>query len=94
MENATLSPAPLSLWHRFFSVGIEYHHIHHLNAHVPCYNLRACHESAPAGMWTGVREITLKQGWETLKLVLWDEQVGRLISMAEYDQLYGADGAK
>jgi hypothetical protein len=45
-------------------------------------------------MWTGVREITLKEGWDTLKLVLWDERVGRLISMAEYDGMYGADGAQ
>lgn len=69
------------------------HHIHHLNSRVPCYALRECHESAPAGMWAGVREITLAESWKTLRLVLWDEQLGRLITMAEYDQLY-PHGAK
>ena len=59
-----------------------------MNAHVPCYALRACHESAPAGMWKGVREITLQEGWSTLRLVLWDEKVNRLITMAEFDEMY------
>lgn len=27
-----------------FTCNIEYHHIHHLNSHVPSYNLNLCHE--------------------------------------------------
>lgn len=31
---------------KFFTAGIEYHHIHHLNSRVPCYNLKECHEKS------------------------------------------------
>ncbi|ARF08268.1 fatty acid desaturase [Catovirus CTV1] len=31
---------------QFFTLGIEYHHIHHLNAMIPSYNLKNCHDSS------------------------------------------------
>jgi omega-6 fatty acid desaturase (delta-12 desaturase) len=31
---------------RWFTFGIEYHHIHHLNARVPAYRMAECHEAA------------------------------------------------
>ena len=31
---------------RFFTFGIEYHHIHHLNARIPGYYLQECHDQA------------------------------------------------
>lgn len=31
---------------KFFTCGIEYHHIHHLNCKIPGYNLQAYHEEA------------------------------------------------
>lgn len=65
--------------------AIEYHHIHHLNAKVPLYRLRECHENAPAGMWEGVKIITLREGWDSLSLTLYDEQLGRLVSFKELD---------
>ena len=30
----------------FFTLGIEYHHIHHLNPRVPAYRLQDCHNAA------------------------------------------------
>jgi omega-6 fatty acid desaturase (delta-12 desaturase) len=36
------------------TLGIEYHHIHHLNARVPCYNLQQCHDEAPPEMFDSV----------------------------------------
>ena len=72
-------------WLAFFTAGIEYHHIHHLNTRVPCYRLRECQEAAPQGIWAGVPEATFGSAWRDLDLVLYDEQQGRLISWAEYD---------
>jgi omega-6 fatty acid desaturase (delta-12 desaturase) len=43
MEGSSFLQVPR--WLRFFTAGIEYHHIHHLHARVPCYSLQACHES-------------------------------------------------
>ena len=31
---------PLPGFLKFFTAGIEYHHIHHLNTRVPCYKVR------------------------------------------------------
>jgi omega-6 fatty acid desaturase (delta-12 desaturase) len=29
-------------WFSWATMGIEYHHIHHANARVPCYRLKVC----------------------------------------------------
>jgi fatty acid desaturase len=48
MEGSSLMVVPR--WMKFFTAGIEYHHIHHLNAKVASYSLQACHDNvSPAG---------------------------------------------
>lgn len=82
---------------RPFIGAIEVHHIHHLNAKVPFYRLYECHHAAPPGMWDGIRTITLTEGWDSLRFVLWDHVRDRLISMDELDaaiKQYGDDGYK
>ena len=73
-------------WLKLFTAGIEYHHIHHLNARVPSYRLRACHDEAPPSMWNGIRRITLREGWDALRLVLWSETKNRLVSFEDVDK--------
>jgi len=72
-------------WLRFFTAGIEYHHIHHLNSQVPSYRLAACHNNAPPGLWNGIRAITIREGWDSLRLVMWSEEKKRLITYDELD---------
>lgn len=43
MEGSSLMVVPR--WMKFFTAGIEYHHIHHLNAKVASYSLQACHDN-------------------------------------------------
>lgn len=74
-------------WLRPFTGSIEVHHIHHLNSRVPSYRLYDCHNEAPPGMWHGVRTITFREGWDSLKLVLWSEKKKRLVSFDELDAL-------
>lgn len=71
---------------KLFTAGIEYHHIHHLSSRVPSYRLRACHEEAPEGMWNGIRTITLREGWDSMRLTLWSESQNRLVSCKEADE--------
>ena len=66
-------PAPL----RFCTGNIGYHHVHHLNARIPNYNLKRAHDdnaifhSVPTlNLWDGVRAVRLK---------LWDEDRGCLV---------------
>ena len=58
---------------KFFTAGIEYHHIHHLNTRIPCYRLHECHQSAPQEWWASVPTLTLSDIWPTLGLGLYDE---------------------
>ena len=72
---------------KLFTAGIEYHHIHHINSRVPFYRLRACHEEAPPGMWSGIQTMTLRDGWDSLKLTLWSESKNRLVSFEELEKM-------
>jgi omega-6 fatty acid desaturase (delta-12 desaturase) len=71
---------------KIFTAGIEYHHIHHLSSRVPSYRLRDCHEEAPEGMWDGIQTMTLREGWDSMKLVLWSESKEKLVSFEEVDK--------
>jgi len=55
----------------------NYHHVHHLSARIPNYNLRAAHEQQPLFAHTPV--VTLRSGLAGLRLKLWDERRGRLV---------------
>src|SRR3954462_5597236 len=46
------------------------HHVHHLSAKIPNYNLRAAHESHPMFRRTPV--VTLRSSLDTFRLKLWD----------------------
>jgi acyl-lipid omega-6 desaturase (Delta-12 desaturase) len=70
-------PAPL----RFFTGNIGYHHVHHLDARIPNYNLRRAHEENPVfhdvptlSLWDGVRAVALK---------LWDEDRGCMVTFSQ-----------
>ncbi len=56
----------------------NYHHVHHLSAKIPNYHLRAAHEEQPIFAQTPV--VTVRGGFAALRLKLWDEENGRLVS--------------
>ena len=62
---------------QWFSANIGFHHVHHLNARIPNYNLEACFQNIPALQQT-VR-VSLGQGWRLASLKLWDEEQQRLV---------------
>jgi omega-6 fatty acid desaturase (delta-12 desaturase) len=70
---------------RYFTASIEVHHIHHLSAQVPLYKLQRCHDEAPEGMFDCVRRMTFSDGLESMKYVLYDEELDRLVTFAEVD---------
>lgn len=71
---STFLPIPWFL--KWATLGIEYHHIHHLNTRVPCYKLADCHHSAPQ-LWESVNHVTYKMAWHALWNVMWNEQTKR-----------------
>lgn len=67
-------PRPLS----WFTLGIEFHHIHHLHPGVPCYALARCHRAAPAGLWDEVTKGTWRNCLAAMGNVMWDTERGEL----------------
>jgi acyl-lipid omega-6 desaturase (Delta-12 desaturase) len=66
---------------RFFTGSIGLHHVHHLNARVPHYHLKPAHESSP--LFASVPTLTLWDGLRAVRLKLWDERSGRLVTFAD-----------
>jgi len=76
-------PTPL----RWLSGNIGIHHVHHLYSRIPFYRLpeviRDHRELADA------QRMTIRDSLATVKLHLWDEAQGRLLSFAEARTRYG-----
>ena len=63
---------------QWFTGNIGLHHVHHVRANIPNYNLQRCHDEIPA--LQAVEPITLKTSFRSLKLALCDEKSKKLIS--------------
>ena len=66
---------------RFFTGNIGLHHVHHLNARIPNYHLPRAHASSR--LFADVPTLTLWDGLRTVRLKLWDERSGRLVTFAQ-----------
>ena len=66
---------------RWFTGNIGYHHIHHLRPRIPNYMLKEAQESVPEVQ--AVKPITLLSGFASLRLNLYDEGRGTLVSFRE-----------
>jgi omega-6 fatty acid desaturase (delta-12 desaturase) len=62
---------------QWFSGSIGFHHIHHLSARIPNYNLEKCHNAEP--LFQSVPPVTLFASFKSLTYRLWDEQRHRLV---------------
>jgi omega-6 fatty acid desaturase (delta-12 desaturase) len=69
---------------QFFSGSIGLHHVHHLNARIPNYNLQAAHDSHP--VFSEVPVLTLQDGLRSVRLKLWDERTGKMVTFAQARQ--------
>ncbi len=66
---------------QFFTGNIGLHHIHHLNARIPNYNLQRAHDEIE--IFHQVPTLSLLDGLRAVNLKLWDEGSGKLISFAQ-----------
>jgi omega-6 fatty acid desaturase (delta-12 desaturase) len=66
---------------QFFTGNIGLHHVHHLNARIPNYNLQRAHDENP--IFHDVPTLSLWDGLRAVRLKLWDEERGRLVTFAE-----------
>ena len=73
---------------QFFTGNIGLHHVHHLSARIPNYNLQRAHDDHR--VFHDVPTLSLKDGLAAVRLKLWDASRGRLVSFAEAKNAVGA----
>jgi omega-6 fatty acid desaturase (delta-12 desaturase) len=66
---------------QFFSGNIGLHHVHHLNARIPNYNLQRAHDEN--AIFHDVPTLTLRDGLRSVRLKLWDEERRGMVGFAE-----------
>jgi omega-6 fatty acid desaturase (delta-12 desaturase) len=66
---------------QFFSGNIGLHHVHHLNARIPNYNLQRAHDEN--AMFHDVPTLSLADGIRAVGLKLYDEQRRQLVTFAQ-----------
>jgi omega-6 fatty acid desaturase (delta-12 desaturase) len=66
---------------RFFTGNIGLHHVHHLSTRIPNYNLQRAHDDNP--IFHDVPTLSLLDGLRAVRLKLWDEDSGRLVTFAQ-----------
>ena len=79
MEGASYYKLPKVM--QWFSGSIGFHHIHHLKAGIPNYNLQKCYDAIPE--LQKVVPITLRTSVRSLWMHLIDESTGRMVSFLE-----------
>ena len=66
---------------QFFTGNIGLHHVHHLSARIPNYNLQRAHDENP--VFHDVPRLNAWDGVRALKLKLYDEDRGRMVGFRE-----------
>jgi omega-6 fatty acid desaturase (delta-12 desaturase) len=66
---------------QFFTGNIGLHHVHHLSTRIPNYNLQRAHDAYPH--FANVPTLSLRDGLRCVKLKLWDQQRGRLVTFRQ-----------
>ncbi|MGC3943809.1 MAG: fatty acid desaturase [Chryseolinea sp.] len=72
---------PVMHW---FTANIGYHHIHHVNPRIPFYNLPVAMRSVVELQSPRCTSLHPKEIWRCLQLKLWDDDLGRMITMREF----------
>jgi len=66
---------------QFFSGNIGFHHVHHLSARIPSYNLPRAHDENP--IFHQVPTLSLRDGLRAVRLKLYDQDGARMVSFAQ-----------
>jgi acyl-lipid omega-6 desaturase (Delta-12 desaturase) len=72
---------------QFFTGNIGLHHVHHLNARIPNYNLQRAHDENP--VFHDVPTLSLRDGLSAVRLKLWDEEQGKLVTFRHAGRNHG-----
>ena len=79
LEGSSFYKLPAVL--QWFTGNIGYHHVHHLNARIPNYNLQRCHEQFD--VFQQVKPLTFFSSLKSLRFRLYDEDMHRMVSFRQ-----------
>ena len=79
LKGSSYIEIPLCL--KYFTGGIEYHHIHHMNSKIPGYNLQQYHEEVvkTSTVFNDVYTMSMQQFYYNLWLVLYDNVTNKYV---------------
>jgi omega-6 fatty acid desaturase (delta-12 desaturase) len=66
---------------QFFSGNIGLHHVHHLSAKIPNYNLQCAHDENP--IFHDVPVLSVRDGLRSIRLKVIDPKIGRLLTWSQ-----------
>jgi omega-6 fatty acid desaturase (delta-12 desaturase) len=67
----------------WFTADIAYHHVHHLSAQIPNYNLARAHRDN-RHLFERVRRVRLTEIAAAVRYILWDISAQKLVSVRQY----------
>jgi omega-6 fatty acid desaturase (delta-12 desaturase) len=76
---------------RWFTANIGAHHVHHAGSKIPFYRLPQVLKDHP--QLKAMSRVTLADSFRAMRLALWDEAAGRLVSFREARRLRQAVAA-
>jgi omega-6 fatty acid desaturase (delta-12 desaturase) len=68
---------------RWFTGNIGFHHIHHLNAHIPFYRLPEAYKAIPALRKAKTTSLAPADIVRCFRLKVWDPERGRMVGYRE-----------
>ena len=70
---------------KYYSGGIEYHHIHHMNSKIPGYNIHKYHNEVDlnSNMFANVTRLSMRDCYNNLWLMLYDKDNKKYITMQD-----------
>lgn len=74
---------------KYFTMGIEYHHIHHMNAKIPGYNIQKYHEEviSKSNMFDNIVILNMRDCFTNLWLMLYDNENKKYITIQDAEQI-------
>ena len=74
---------------KYFTGGIEYHHIHHIISKIPGYNLKKAHTyiTHNTNLFDNIVTLSMYDCYNNLWLTLYDEDTNRYITFQEADKI-------
>ncbi len=72
---------------QWFTGNIGYHHIHHLNIHIPFYRLPEAMAAIPELQSPATTSLAIRDIMDCFNASLWDEDLQRMVSFREANEL-------